>query len=465
MARRKKIIENLLITDIVPDGKGLGRKNDLVVFVKDVIPGDVVDALVVKSKTSFKEAKPVKFHKYSNLRIKPVCKHFGLCGGCKWQNIKYEQQLKYKQKIVTDAFERIAKTKIGQISKILPSKEVFYYRNKLEYTFSKHRWLTKDEINSEKRFDTNGLGFHVPGMYDRIVDIDECFLQSKFSDEIRNSVGKFAKENNLDFFDIRNNSGFLRNLIVRNSRWSNEYMVIVIFGNNDMKKRNLLLNFISENFHQITSLYYIINEKKNDNYADLKPVLFSGNEFISEKMGDLKFRIGPKSFFQTNTSQAKKLYDITMNFADLKGSEIVYDLYTGTGTLALYASHKAKKVVGIEIIEEAITDAKKNAEINRIKNAKFVAGDIKLLLKDDFILHNGKPDVVILDPPRAGIHKDVLKVLKNSQPNKIVYISCNPASQARDVGMLSDKYKVVKIQPVDMFPHTYHIENVALLTI
>ena len=465
MARRKKIIENLTITDIVPEGKGLGRKDDLVVFVKNVVPGDEVDVLIKRNKPAFKEGVPIKFHKYSDLRVDAKCKHADLCGGCKWQNITYEQQLKFKQKIVVDAFERIAKVSVGEIQQILPSENTFFYRNKLEYTFSPKKWLTKEEMNSDKPMQTNGLGFHLPGMFDRILDIDECLLQSELSNKIRNSVREYSFEQKLDFYDAKNHSGFLRNLVVRNSVATNEYMIILILGYEDEFKRKGILDHIVKNFPEITTLYYIINEKMNDSYADLEPILYNGIEFMTEKLGDSQFRIGPKSFFQTNSNQAKRLYDLALDYADLSGNELVYDLYTGTGTIALYLAPKAKKVIGIETIKEAIDDANKNAEINNITNSSFFVGDMKDVLTTEFVEQNGVPDVVLLDPPRAGVHKDALEVIKATRAKKIVYISCNPGTQARDINILSDSYEVVKIRPVDMFPHTFHVENVALLVL
>lgn len=461
--RRRKIIEEIKITDIVPEGKGLGRKNDLVIFVKDVVPGDVVDVVITRNKTAFKEGKPIKFHKLSNLRIDAKCQHFQLCGGCKWQNILYEQQLIFKQKIVEDAFNRIAKVPIDEQFSIIKSQNTFYYRNKLEYTFSSRRWLTEQEITKNQPINANGLGFHLPGMFDRILDIEKCLLQSDMSNTLRNSIKKFAIEQKIEFFDPRQQTGFLRNLIVRSSNATNEYMLIIIIANDDQQKMGILTNFIALNFPKLSSLYYIVNTKKNDSYADLKPILAYGKEVITEKIGDLKFNIGAKSFFQTNSLQTKKLYDIVLDFTNLSGSEIVYDLYSGTGTIALYVSKKAKKIVGIEIIKEAIDDAKKNAKLNNIENVAFFSGDMKNILTADFIKQNGQPNVVIIDPPRAGIHHDALKVILKAKPEKIVYVSCNPATQARDINILANNYKVLKIQPIDMFPHTFHVENVALL--
>ncbi|MBN2894121.1 MAG: 23S rRNA (uracil(1939)-C(5))-methyltransferase RlmD [Bacteroidales bacterium] len=463
MARKKKIINNLTITDIVPEGKGLGRKDDLVVFVKDVVPGDEVDVLIKRNKTAYKEGIAINFHKYSDLRVSAKCKHFDLCGGCKWQNITYDQQLAFKQKITQDAFDRIAKVPVGESFPIMGSDETYFYRNKLEYTFSTHRWLTKEEMENGRPESAAGLGFHLPGMFDRILDIDECLLQSELSNKIRNEVRKYAIEQKLEFYNIRSHQGFLRNLIVRNSVSTGEYMVILVLGHEEEQKRVEMLNFMVEKFPEISSLHYIINEKLNDSYADLDAILHYGTDFITEKMGDLQFRIGPKSFFQTNSNQAKRLYDLALEFADLQGTETIYDLYTGTGTIALYASQKAKKVIGIEVIKEAIDDAKKNAELNNIFHAEFFVGDMKDTLTEEFITEHGKPDVVLIDPPRAGVHADSLEVIKAANPEKIVYISCNPGTQARDVNILSDKYDVLKICPVDMFPHTFHVENVALL--
>ncbi|MBN2664139.1 MAG: 23S rRNA (uracil(1939)-C(5))-methyltransferase RlmD [Bacteroidales bacterium] len=461
--RNNKVIENLEIIDIVPEGKGLGRKDDLVIFVKNVVPGDIVDVVITRNKPSFKEGKAINFHKYSNLRVNAKCSHFDLCGGCKWQNITYEQQLKYKQKIIEDAFQRIAKVEIDEIFPIMQSPETYFYRNKLEYTFSSRKWLEKSQLQDTENINMNGLGFHLPGMFDRILDINQCYLQSTISDKIRNGVREFAFKNEYTFYDTREHQGFLRNLIVRSSNSTGEYMIVLIVGKNDEQKISDILNFIADNYNEVTSIYYIVNEKKNDSYSDLEPILFKGNEFIIENLGNLKFQIGPKSFFQTNTNQAKQMYDVALKFADLDGTETVYDLYTGTGTIALYASQKAKNVIGVEIIKEAIDDANKNAKINNISNAKFVVGDMKDVLNNQFIAENGKPDVVLLDPPRAGVHQDALEVIKNAEPNKIVYISCNPGTQARDVAILSDKYDVLKIMPVDMFPHTFHVENIALL--
>ncbi len=463
MARKHRIINELQITDIVTEGKGLGRKDDMVIFVKDVVPGDVVDVIITKNKTSFKEGIVKQFIKYSDLRINAKCKHFELCGGCKWQNIEYEQQLKFKQKIVTDAFDRIAKTSINQVNNIIGSENIFYYRNKLEYTFSSRRWLYPDEMTDNRPESANGLGFHLPGMFDRVLDIEECLLQSELSNKILNKVKEFAISNNYEFYDTRNHKGFLRNLIIRNSVATDEIMVIMVFGDDEQEKINRILNHITEELPEVSSLFYIINKKTNDSYADLEPIHFNGKKYLTEKLRNIEFRIGPKSFFQTNTVQAKHMYDIAKEYADLKGNETVYDLFCGTGSIGIYLANSAAKVVGVEIIKEAIEDAKINAQINNIQNISFYSADIKDVLIDSFFEQNGMPDVVVFDPPRAGIHKDAIETIKKIKPKKIVYISCNPATQARDIEIFSDLYKVQKIQPVDMFPHTFHIENVALL--
>ncbi len=463
MKRKKyKIYENIEIIDIADKGKGLAKVDDLVIFVNQVVPGDIVDVRIVKRKKNYKEGIAVKFHKYSDLRTEAKCEHFGLCGGCKWQNMPYNQQLKFKQKQVKDALQRIAKVEVGNINQILGSKNTYFYRNKLEYTFSNRRWFTNDEIRPEGERNADGLGFHIPRMFDRVVDINKCWLQSEPSNSIRLSVKKFACENNYKFYDARNHTGFLRNLIIRTST-TGEFMIILIVAKNDTEKIDNIMNHIFADFNGVNSLYYIVNTKKNDSFFDLDTHLFHGEKFIMEKMGDLKFKIGPKSFYQTNSEQGYELYKITEKFAKLTGQEIVYDLYTGTGTIANFVAKNAKQVIGIEYIPEAIEDAKENSKLNNISNTKFFAGDMKDIFTDEFINTNGKPDVIILDPPRAGIHKNVISAIKYANPQKIVYVSCNPATQARDIELLSDIYEVKDIQPVDMFPHTHHIENVVLM--
>ncbi|MCG8412517.1 MAG: 23S rRNA (uracil(1939)-C(5))-methyltransferase RlmD [Bacteroidales bacterium] len=466
MGRKRKslpLIENVEITDIAAEGKAIAKIEGKVIFITGVVPGDIVDVQVIKKRKSFMEAIPVKFHKHSETKIKAFCEHFGVCGGCKWQNLPYNEQLKYKHQQVIDNLERIAKVELPKIDYILPSEKTTFYRNKLEFTFSNKRWLTKEEINTDSKLDrNNALGFHVPKIWDKIVDIKECHLQKEPSNAIRLEFKKYADENNLSYFDIRNQEGFLRNLIIRTST-TDEIMVIAVFYYNDEKNISAVLNHIANKFPKITSLMYIVNSKANDSITDQDVILFKGNDFLYEQMEDLKFKIGPKSFYQTNSEQAYVLYSKTREFANLTGSEIVYDLYTGTGTIANFVAKQAKKVIGIEYIREAIEDAKVNSQINEITNTSFFAGDMKDLLNISFIEKHGTPDVIITDPPRAGMHKDVIDTIIRANPRKIVYVSCNPATQARDINLLDSLYKVTKVQPVDMFPHTYHVENIVLL--
>ncbi len=467
MGRRRKnrIIENVRINDIGSEGKSIARVEGQVVFVTKALPGDLVDLKITKMKKSYMEALPLRFHELSDMRVKPFCSHFELCGGCKWQDLPYEEQLKYKQKQVTDNFERIAKVDIPEIRSILPSPNERYYRNKMEFTFSAVRWLEKEEMDTPKaEKETRGVGLHIPGRWDKIVDIQHCHLQKEPSNEIRNTIREFALQHDYSFFDLRKQEGFLRNLIIRISS-TEELMVVLVLFYDDEEKRNNILNYIGGKFPQITSLMYMINPKANDSIYDLEPKLFKGRDHIFEEMDGLRFKLGPKSFFQTNSLQAKQLYNLVKDFAGLYGEEVVYDLYTGTGTIANYVAKNAKSVVGIESVPEAVEDAKINAELNQIHNADFIAGDMKDILNKDFILKYGKPDVLISDPPRAGMHKNVVKNILEALPDRIVYVSCNPATQSRDINMLSEKYSVDRIQPVDMFPHTYHVENVALLKI
>jgi 23S rRNA (uracil1939-C5)-methyltransferase len=408
------------------------------------------------------EALPVTFHKYSPIRQKPVCEHFGVCGGCKWQNLPYDQQLIYKQKQVSDNLIRIGKLDIPEIAPILPSENVNFYRNKLEYTFSNNRWLTTEEIESGEAFDRHALGFHIPEKFDKVLDIKKCWLQRDPSNAIRNEVKKVALENGMPFFDLRNQTGFMRNLIIRTSN-TGELMVIVSFFQDQEVFRNITLNHLAAKFPEITSLMYVINQKVNDTIADQEIILFKGKDHIIEEMEGLKFKVGPKSFFQTNSEQAYNLYKITRDFAKLKGSETVYDLYTGTGTIANFVAHQAEKVIGIEYVPDAIEDAKENSKFNNIHNTEFFAGDMKDLLNQEFISQHGRPDVVILDPPRAGVHQNVIDAILSTLPKRIVYVSCNPATQARDLSFLKDEYKITAVQPVDMFPHTQHVENVVQL--
>lgn len=461
---KNKVVTNLTIERIATEGKCVGHHEGKVVFVQGVAPGDVVDVRITRGKSSFMEGEAIKFHEYSKDRIDPFCSHFGTCGGCKWQHINYDLQKTYKRQQVVDQFTRIGKVEIPEVMPIIGSENTRYYRNKLDFTFSNNRWLTREEIASGAAFERNALGFHIPKMFDKIVDIEHCYLQGNISNDVRNELRKFALSNTLSFYDIRNQVGLLRNLIIRTTS-TGESMVIVQFGGDNTKEINLVMNFLHEKFPQITALLYIINLKKNETFNDLEVVTFAGRAYIEEEMEGLKFRIGPKSFYQTNSDQAYELYKVTRDFAGLKGDEVVYDLYTGTGTIANFVAKQAKQVIGIEYVEAAIEDAKLNAQVNGLENTLFYAGDMKDMLNDDFIAAHAKPDVIITDPPRAGMHEDVVNMLLKLAAPKIVYVSCNPATQARDVALLSEKYSVDKIQPVDMFPQTYHVENVVLLTL
>lgn len=451
------------IVDIAAEGKAIGRYNDVIVFVPQVIPGDVVNVQVNKMRKNYMEGFVTKLVTPSPNRITATCEHFGVCGGCKWQHLPYHLQLEYKHKQVVDQLTRIGKVHIPEISPILGSEKIFEYRNKLEYTFSSKRWITIEEVQAGAEIhQPNALGFHIPGMFDKVLDITKCHLQAEPSNAIRLAVRDFTINNGFEFFDIRNQVGLMRNLIIRTAS-TGEVMVIVVFYYEDVEKRTALLNHIKESFPQITSLQYIINRKGNDSITDQEVICFAGKDHIIEEMEGLKFKVGPKSFYQTNSEQAYQLYKITRDFAGLTGSEVVYDLYTGTGTIANFVASKSKKVVGVEYVPEAIEDAKVNSEINGITNTTFYAGDMKDVLNDKFIAENGKPDVIILDPPRAGIHEDVANTILRAKPNRIVYVSCNPATQARDLALLGEAYQVMRVQPVDMFPHTHHVENVVLL--
>lgn len=463
------VLQNVTVLDASSDGQSVARIDDYVVFIKGAVPGDVVDVQVTRKKNKFREGKATVIHHYSDKRVANVCSHFGVCGGCKWQNLNYEWQLFYKQKQVTDALTRLAKIELPEIQQILPSKKVYNYRNKLEFTFSNKKWLTEEQVqdksltfNEDGVNTRNALGFHIPGLFDKVLDIDTCHLQEEPSNAIRNEIRAYALENELPFFDLREKLGLLRNIIIRSTS-TGEWMLIVSFHYEDKIEIEKLLNHIGTKFPQITSLNYVINSKHNDTIGDLEILLFKGNDSIYENMEGLKFKIGPKSFYQTNSDQAYELYKVTRDFAGIKNSDTVYDLYTGTGTIANFVAHQAKKVVGIEYVPAAIVDAKINSEINNIGNTTFYAGDMKDVLNDAFIKENGKPDVIITDPPRAGMHDDVTKKILEIAPERIVYVSCNPATQARDLQLLDEKYKVVKVQPVDMFPQTHHVENVVLL--
>lgn len=454
------IIENLEIIDMAAEGKCVAKHEGRVIFVLHVAPGDVVDVKIIGRDKKFLEAVPVHFHKYATTRVPAFCSHFGTCGGCKWQHIGYETQLFYKQKQVKDALERIGKIEIPVLQPILGSQQTQYYRNKLEYTFSNKRWFQEAEIGSE--VNPNALGFHIPGRFDKILDIKHCYHQAEPSNEIRNELRAFAIANDYTFFDLKKQEGLLRNLIIRLSS-TKELMVIVQFFYHDLEKIDAIMNFMKIRFPQITSLLYIVNTKGNETIHDQEIITFSGNGYIMESMEGLQFRIGPKSFYQTNSLQAYQLYKIARQLANIKATNIVYDLYTGTGTIANFVAKNAKKVVGIEYISAAIDDAKVNSQLNNITNTEFFAGDIAKILTPSFVAINGNPDVIITDPPRAGMTEDVVKMLLQIAPSIIVYISCNPATQARDLALLDAKYQVEAVQPVDMFPHTHHVENVVKL--
>ncbi|MEP1096123.1 MAG: 23S rRNA (uracil(1939)-C(5))-methyltransferase RlmD [Cyclobacteriaceae bacterium] len=460
--KKETILEKLEITSISSEGKGVGKVDGQVVFIKDTVPGDIVEAKITGRKKKFLQAIPTGFETYSKDRVEPFCGHFGLCGGCKWQHMSYEAQLKFKEEHVSENLRKLSGLELPQAAQILGSKKTTYYRNKLEYTFSNFRWLTKEEIDSEEEHIRTGLGFHIPGRFDKILNVNKCFLQSDSSNAIRLALKKYADENGIEFFDLKKQTGLLRNLIIRTST-TGDLMVILQVFKNDKEMITQVLNFLKRTFPEITSLMYIVNEKGNDSFYDLEVKLFDGNDHILEQMDDLKFRIGPKSFYQTNSEQAHELYKIAADLADLKGDELVYDLYTGTGTIANFVARSAKKVIGIEYVEEAIEDAKRNSELNNISNTEFFAGDMKDMLANEFISEHGKPDVIITDPPRAGMHPRVTQLLAELKVDKIVYVSCNPATQARDLQVLGESYEVKKIQPVDMFPHTQHVECVVLL--
>lgn len=471
MSRKKKpfpLLENITITDVAAEGKALTRVGDMVVFVPFAVPGDIVDLQIKKKKHSYCEAEVVRFIKYSNVRATPKCEHFGICGGCKWQNLPYEEQLKAKQKQVYDQLRRIGKVELPEFQPIMGSVKTFEYRNKLEFGCCNKRWLTKEQVASGFKYDNmNGIGFHITGAFDKILPIEKCWLMDDLHNQIRNSIRDYAFENNLNFFDLRGQTGLLRDIIIRNSN-TGEWMVIVQFHydqEGDEDKAMALMQHVADTFPQITSLMYVNNQKCNDTIGDQDVVVFKGNDHIYETMEDLKFKVGPKSFYQTNTDQAYHLYCVAREFAELTGEETVYDLYTGTGTIANFVAHKAKKVIGIEYVPEAIEDAKVNSQVNGIDNTLFFAGDMKDILTDDFIAEHGQPDVIITDPPRAGMHPDVIKVIMNARPKRIVYVSCNPSTQARDLQLLDAEYKVAKVQPVDMFPHTPHVENVVKLEV
>lgn len=444
----------------------MAKVNELVIFVPYVVPGDVVDLQVKRKKNHYAEAVAVKFHEKSPLRTEPFCSHFGVCGGCKWQCLSYEEQLKYKQKQVFDNLTRIGKVELPEFRPILGSEKTRFYRNKLEFTFSNKRWLTEEEVKQDVKYDQmNAVGFHIPGAFDKVLAIDKCWLQDDISNQIRNAVRDYAYAHNFPFFDLRTQEGLLRNIMIRTSS-TGELMVVLqckVTDDEGRRKMEEILQFMADSFPQITSLMYVINNKCNDTIGDLDVEVFKGNDHIFEEMEGLRFKVGPKSFYQTNSEQAYNLYKVAREFAGLTGNELVYDLYTGTGTIANFVARQARKVVGIEYVPEAIEDAKVNSALNGIDNTLFYAGDMKDILTNDFIAEHGRPDVIITDPPRAGMHNDVIDVILAAEPKCIVYVSCNPATQARDLQLLDGKYKVTAVQPVDMFPHTHHVENVVQL--
>lgn len=473
MSRKKKtlpLLENVTITDCAAEGKALARVNDMVVFVPFCVPGDVVDIQLKKKKHSYAEGEVVRFIKKSDVRQEPMCQHFGICGGCKWQILPYPEQLKMKQKQVTDQLRRIGKVELPEISPILGSKQTREYRNKLEFGCSNKKWRTWEELKSLPEEELNrqegAIGFHITGAFDKILPIERCHLMHPLHNEIRNSIRDFAYSTGMTFFDLRQQHGLLRDIMIRNSN-TGEWMVLVQFHfeeQGDEERAMALMQHIADTFPQITSLMWVDNQKCNDTFGDLELNLYKGNDHIFELMEDLRFKVGPKSFYQTNTEQAYHLYSVVRELAELTGKELVYDLYTGTGTIANFVARQARQVIGIEYVPEAIEDAKVNSEINGIGNTLFYAGDMKDILDDDFIAKHGRPDIIITDPPRAGMHPDVVKTILKAAPERIVYVSCNPATQARDLQVLDEQYKVMVVQPVDMFPHTPHVENVVLLT-
>lgn len=466
MARKRKpypLLEGVTITGVAAEGNALARVDDMVVFAPYGAPGDVVDIQVTKKRKSYAEGRITRIVTPGDVRIEPRCSHFGTCGGCRWQHLPYDVQLACKQQQVTDALTRIAKVELPEISPIKGSENIWEYRNKMEYTFSNRRWLTPEQMVSAEVFsDRDGAGFHIPGAFDKVLDIDRCYLQDDFSNRLRKFVKNYGIEHGLSFYDLREQHGLLRTLMVRMAS-TGEIMAVMCFGEDNPEAIAGVLDAVRAEFPEITSLLYVINLKVNDTITDQEILTHSGKDFIEEEMEGLRFRVGPKSFYQTNSRQAYELYKVARDFAGLTGDELVYDLYTGTGTIANFVSRHARHVIGIEYVPEAIEDAKVNSAINSIDNTEFYAGDMKDVLTDDFIAAHGRPDVMIVDPPRAGMHEDVVKVILNAAPRRIVYVSCNPATQARDLAMLDSRYRVTAVQPVDMFPHTHHVENVVRL--
>lgn len=467
MGRKRKelpVVENVEITGVAAEGKSIARVDDMVVFIPYGAPGDVVNIKLDKKKRSYAEAHIVDMLKPSPDRVAPVCEHFGVCGGCKWQHIPYESQLRHKRDQVVDALTRIAKVEIPEVNPTLGSKETFCYRNKLEYTFSCKCWITFEDLRSGREIaDRNALGFHIPGAFDKVLDIKKCWLQDDLSNRIRLFVRQYALAKGYEFYDIKAQQGLMRTLMVRIAS-TGEVMLIVVFARPEQEKIDDMMSAIAAEFPEITSLLYVVNQKVNDTIADQEVITYRGRDYINEEMEGLQFRIGPKSFYQTNSLQAYELYKVARRMACLKPDDLVYDLYTGTGTIANFVARQVKKVVGIEYVPEAIADAKLNSEVNGIDNTIFFAGDMKDVLTDGFIAEHGRPDVMIIDPPRAGMHEDVVNVILNARPERIVYVSCNPATQARDLALMDSLYRVEEVQPVDMFPHTHHVENVVRMT-
>lgn len=463
LKNKQQVFEKVEITAAAAEGKALARVDNRVIFVSNAVPGDIADIRITKKKKNFFEGTATRFHHYSDKRAKPVCMHFGTCGGCKWQHLAYDWQLHYKQQQVVDALTRIGKVELPEITPILGSNEIYFYRNRLDFSFSDKKWLTLEQINSGEKFgDRNALGFHIPGTFDKVLDLHECHLQNELSENLRKFVRDFAGKKGYTFFNIKDQHGLLRTLVVRTAS-TGETMVIVQFYADEPENREELLSAIAREFPEITSLMFVINPKGNDTFNDLDIHCYSGRDHIIEQMEGLQFKVGPKSFYQTNSAQAYELYKVARDFADLTGTENVYDLYTGTGTIALFVAKHAQKVTGVELVPAAIEDAKINAGMNNISNVQFFAADMKDMFTPEFIDVHGQPDVIITDPPRAGMHEDVVRCIAGSGAKRVVYVSCNPASQARDLALLDETYKVVKVQPVDMFPQTHHVENVVLL--
>ncbi len=465
MSKIKKniFVENAAIVDISSEGKSVAKVDGMVIFIDGGVPGDVADVMITRKKNNYAEGHIVTLKQASPDRIEPVCEHFGACGGCKWQNLNYANQLVFKQKTVSDALTRIGKLDISTLKPIFPNKAAYYYRNKLEFSFSDKKWLTNDEVKSGEAIDNrNALGFHIPKMFDKILDIRNCYLQEEPSNSIRNAIKEFALKHRLSFFGVRDKTGLLRTLMIRTAS-TGELMVLIQFFENQPENIVLLLDYLKRTFPQITSLQYVINQKGNDTLQDLDIITYYGRDHIFEEMEGLKFKISAKSFYQTNSSQAYELYKITRNFCGLTGNEVVYDLYTGTGTIANFVAKQAQKVIGVEYVQDAVEDAKVNSQLNGITNTSFFAGDMKDILNETFIAKHGKPGVIITDPPRSGMHEDVVRAILKAAPEKIVYVSCNPATQARDLAMMTEEYTIQNIQAVDMFPQTAHVENVVLL--